>query len=124
MNTVRLALASAFLFLTAFVLCACRSHSERHLAPHISPEMTGLISARHSNDGGLSIDGLPEIPQRQVSPGQHAMEIFTLPPPIGSTNHSSYTIFLDHITGQYWIERSGEPAGETKIFGPGNLPKQ
>ncbi len=101
--------------LAALAPSACRTKPST--LPRVSPQMTDLLRTHRGPDGGFSTSGLQELPAAPALTGQRAVEILTVPPTAGSTNKSTYQIFFDHISGQYWIQRLGEE-GDSKVFGP------
>ena len=104
----------------ALAVSACRAPHQ--VAPRVSPQMSQVLDAHRTANGELSTEGLKEIPEAPAPGGQRAIEVLTVSPPAGNADHFTYQIFVDHMSGQYWIQRTVK-GGETKIFGPPVPPK-
>ena len=92
----------------------------------LSPtNMSDLATAIVSHVAGTSLvvssDALPSKTKNDIPKGQY--EIINLRPPVAMSDGFTHTFYIDPITGEYWVLKTGGFAGVQELYGPGKLEK-
>ena len=69
----------------------------------------------------VNSDALPPITKNNIPEGKY--EIINLRPPVAMSDGFSHTFYIDPLTGEYWVLKTGGFAGVQKVYGPGILEK-
>jgi hypothetical protein len=110
-------MAALFLIVSVMVITGCET-VER---PHLSAEMSHVLSSRRVSNGDMDVSGLNRLPPGEEVPVQtNAAEIYHLPKTSGE-DAFNFTVVLDHSNGVFWIVRDGGIRPDHIVFGPGKI---
>jgi hypothetical protein len=110
-------IAALLLIIPVMVITGCETVE----GPHLSAEMSHVLSSRRVSNWDMDISGLNRLPPGEEVPLQtNAAEIYHLPK-MPAEDAFNFTVVLNHGNGVFWIIRDGGFRPEHVVFGPGRI---
>lgn len=89
----------------------------------MSAEMRAIVTSLRPGGHDLNVSGLPKMGKEAAAAfDSKGMETCNIPPPPGTADMFSYTVYYDKAQGKYWISRTGGFAGVQELYGPMTAP--
>ena len=109
---------------TTNIAAISATYYDAYIHYRLSPtNISDLATAIVHHVAGTSLvvisDALPPITKNEIPKGKY--EIINLWPPVAMSDGFTHTFYIDQLTGEYWVLKTGGFAGIQELYGPGIL---
>ena len=108
------------------ITAVAETNFDAYIHYRLSPtNMSDLATAIVSHVAGASLvvnsNALPPKTKNDIPKGKY--EIINLRPPVAMSDGFTHTFYIDPLSGEYWVLKTGGFAGVQELYGPGILEK-